>query len=225
VTDRDQERQDNFTLYEKAATAFGLVDRVAEAVVQLVNSSGEHRIACHRGCGVCCVVFVRATHAEAAVIAAWLLAPERAARLQRFREQMAVWHAGMGPEAALLESLATKYDALPPPEPEGQVFREACRSYSRRKLLCPFNAADGSCEIYPIRPIACRAYYVADTSDHCGLDAAGEIAVVRHPKLIEIAGLARRTLREAAAAMGRDTVSALPAEVERAVAILESAPH
>jgi hypothetical protein len=212
-------------LFEKTATAFGLVDRVAEAVVQLVNSSGRHRIACHRGCGTCCVVFVKATHAEAAVIAAWLLAPERAARLQRFREQMTLWHAGMGPEAALLEELATKHDTLPPPEPEGQVFREACRSYSRRKLLCPFNAADGSCEIYPIRPIACRACYVADTSAYCALDAAGEIALVRHSKLTEITGLARRALREAAAAVGRDTVAALPTEVERALAILESASH
>jgi hypothetical protein len=43
--------------------------------------------------------------------------------------------------------------------------------------------------------------------------------------LTEITGLARRALREAAAAVGRDTVAALPTEVERALAILESASH
>lgn len=221
----DQGLQDCSSLGAEAATAVGLVDQVAEGVVQLVNSSGEHWIACQRGCNICCTVFVRVTHAEAAAVAAWLLAPSRADRLQRFREQMALWHAALGPEVGQLERLATKYDGLPTSELDSRLLAEAARAYHQRRLMCPFNAGDGSCEIYAIRPVVCRAFYVADTCENCSLDATREAAVVRHAKLTEIALLARRLLREASAVVGHDTVSALPAGVERALAVLEIVPQ
>lgn len=219
----DQGAQDHSSLCDAAEAAFRLVDQVAEGVVRLVNSTGEHRIACQRGCSTCCTVFVRVTHAEATAIAAWLLAPGRAERLKRFREQVALWRAAVGPEVARLGELVTKHDSLPPPEPELRPYVEAAQAYHQRKLMCPFNAVDGSCEIYPIRPVVCRAFYVADTSEYCSLDANREVSVVRHAKLTEIVLLARRVLRGASAAAGHDAVSALPAGVERALAVLEGA--
>jgi Fe-S-cluster containining protein len=221
----DQGEQDHSSLCDAATAAFRLVDQVAEGVVRLLNSTGEHRIACRRGCNACCTPFVRATHAEATAIAAWLLAPERTEWLRRFREQVALWHAAVGPEVTRLEKLIRRRDSLPPPEPELPPYAEAARTYHRRKLMCPFNAGDGSCEIYPFRPVACRALYVADTSEYCSPDANREVSVVRHAKLTEIVCLARRVLRGASAAAGHDTVSALPAGVERALAVLEGAPR
>ena len=225
MTIRDQREEDRSSLCEAAAAAFRLVDQVAEAVVQLANSSGEHHIACHRGCRTCCTVIVTVTHAEASAIAASLLAPSRGERLRRFREQMALWHAAVGPEVALLERLATEYESLPPAEPDSRLLAEAARTYRQRKLMCPFNATDGSCEIYPVRPVGCRAFYVADTSEYCSLEATQEVAVVRHAKLTEITALARRVLRGASAASGNDTVLALPAGVERALSAMEGVPR
>jgi len=212
-------------LCDAAAAAFRLVDQVAEGVVRLVNSMGEHRIACRRGCNACCTPFVRVTHAEATAIAAWLLAPEQSERLERFREQVAERHAAVGAEVATLEELVTRHDILPPPEPESRPYVEATRTYGRRKLMCPFNAGDGSCEIYPFRPVVCRVCYVADTSEYCFPDANREASVVRHAKLTEIVHLALRVLREASAAAGHDTVSALPGGVERALSALEGVPR
>ena len=68
----EQCRENFFTMYSEAMAVYGVVDRVAKEVVQLVNGSGEHRIACRRGCNTCCTVFVRVTFAEAAAIAQWL---------------------------------------------------------------------------------------------------------------------------------------------------------
>jgi Fe-S-cluster containining protein len=87
--------------------------------------------------------------------------------------------------------------------------------------MCPFNEADGSCGIYPIRPVACRAFYVADSSEYCRFNGSGEITIVRHAKLTEVALLARHVLRELSAAAGNDSLSALPAAVEKAPAVMQ----
>lgn len=109
----DQGEQDHSSLCDAAEAAFRLVDQVAEGVVRLVNSTGEHRSACRRGCNSCCTVFVRVTRAEAISIALWLLAHERAERLERFRKQVALWRAAAGPEVARLEELVTNKSRQP----------------------------------------------------------------------------------------------------------------
>ena len=75
MTLEDHDRENLISLYSEAMDTYGRVDRVAEEVVQLIHSSGEHRIACRRGCNTCCMVFVRVTFAEAAAIAQWLADP------------------------------------------------------------------------------------------------------------------------------------------------------
>lgn len=214
--------RENFsTMYSEAMAVYGLVDRVAKGVVQLVNGSGDHRIACRRGCNKCCTAFVRVTFAEAAAIAQWLLDCSDTDRLNRFREKMPKWHAATGPEVEMLEALATRYDIHLDSGSESQLFAEAVRTYHRRKLMCPFNAEDGGCDIYPLRPVVCRAFFVADTSEGCGLDSNGEVRVVRHAKLTEISLLGQRALKEVSAAAGYGTISALPVGVHRALALLE----
>jgi len=208
------------SLYSKAMETYSLVDRVAKEVVQLVNS-GEHRIACRRGCNTCCTVFIRVTFAEAATISHWLFERSGTDRLGRFREKIARWRAAAGPEIEMLEALATRHDIHLDSGADSQLFAEAVQTYHRRKLMCPFNADDGSCEIYPFRPVVCRAFFVVDTSENCGLDAYGEVGVVRHAKLTDIVLLMQRALRQASATVGYGTIAALPVGVHRAVSILE----
>ena len=198
---------------------YGMVDRAAKGVVQLVNGGGEHRIACRRGCNKCCTAFVRVTFAEAAAIAQWLFDRSNTDRLNRFREKTARWLTAAGPEVEMLEALATRYHVHLESGSESQLFAEAVRTYHRRKLMCPFNADDGSCDIYRLRPVVCRAFFVVDTSEGCGPDLNGEAGVVRHEKLTEIALLGQRTLKEVSAAAGYDTICALPVGVHRALAL------
>ncbi|MHC1726214.1 MAG: YkgJ family cysteine cluster protein [Syntrophobacteraceae bacterium] len=221
MTLEDQDRENLISLCSEAMDTYGQVDRVAEEVIQLVNSSGEHRIACRRGCNTCCTVFVRVTFAEAAAIAQWLFEPSNAIRLCRFREKTATWRTAVGPEVEMLEALATRHDIHLDSGSDSQLFAEALRTYHRRKLMCPFNADDGSCGIYTFRPVVCRAYFVVDTSENCGLDAYGEAGVVRHAKLTDVVLLGQRALKQASAAVGYGTISALPVGVHRAILILE----
>lgn len=221
MTLEDHDRENLISLYSEAMDTYGRVDRVAEEVVQLIHSSGEHRIACRRGCNTCCMVFVRVTFAEAAAIAQWLFEPSNSARLRRFREKTATWRTAVGPEVEMLEALATRHDIHLDSGSDSQLFAEALRTYHRRKLMCPFNADDGSCGIYALRPVVCRAYFVVDTSEYCGLDTYGEVGVVRRTKLTDVMLLGQRALKQASAAVGYGTISALPAGVHRAMSILE----
>jgi Fe-S-cluster containining protein len=106
-------------------------------------------------------------------------------------------------------------------EPDTQLYGEALKAYHERLFMCPFNAADGSCGIYQIRPVVCRAFYVAGSSEYCTFNDNGEITIVRHAKLTEVGILARKVLRELSAAAGNDSLSALPAAVEKALAAMQ----
>ncbi|MEN6316275.1 MAG: hypothetical protein ABFD25_18750 [Clostridiaceae bacterium] len=221
MTVEDQEQQDGFSLCQDTAVVYSLVDQVAEGVVKLVNASNDHQIACHRGCNTCCTVFVMATYAEAAEIAKWLLSPSQTETLNRFRKQMELWHTIMGPKVELLGVLSTKHNGRPTVEPDAQLYGEALKAYHQRLFMCPFNAGDGSCGIYPIRPVVCRTFYVADSCEYCTFNGNGEITIVRHATLTEVALLARHVLRELSAAAGNDSLSALPSAVAQALAIMQ----
>lgn len=221
MTVEDQEKRDGFSLCQDIAVVYSLVDQVAEGVVKLVNASSDHQIACRRGCNTCCTVFVMATFAEAVEIAKWLLAPSQSETLNRFRKQMKLWHTVMGPEVELLGVLSTKHNGRPPLEPDTHLYGEALKAYRQRLFMCPFNAGDGSCGIYSIRPVVCRTFYVADSREYCTFNGNGEITIVRHAKLTEVALLARQVLRELSAAAGNDSISALPSAVERALAVMQ----
>jgi len=217
----DYHRENFIALRSEAMDAYRLVDRVAKEVVQLVNTSGEHRIACRRGCNTCCTVFVRVTFAEAAAIALWLFEPSCTDRLDRVREKIARWRNAVGPEVEMLEVLASRVDIHLDSGSDSQLFADALRTYHRRKLMCPFNADDGSCEIYTFRPVVCRAFFVIDTPENCGLDAYGEVGVVRDARLTNVVLSLKRGLKGASAAVGYGTISALPVGVCRAISALE----
>lgn len=212
--------EDFVPLYSLAMATYATVDRIAEEVIQLVTGESEHRIACRRGCNACCTVFVRATFAEAAAISLWLFQPSNTDRVIHYNRRMTGWRKEAGAELGMLEALSTRHDIHLDSGSDSQLFAEAIQTYHRRKLMCPFNADDGSCEIYPFRPIVCRAFFVVGASEGCGLDVFGEEGVVRQTRLTEAALLGQKTLKEASATLGYGTISALPVGVYRAVSIL-----
>lgn len=99
--------------------------------------SGEYRqrggaVYCTKGCGGCCSLAVNCTLPEALLLAASLDAPGR----NRLREL-----------APLLKATADGCSDL----------KSWLAAYRRRVAPCPFLSAEGSCSIYPARPLSCRA--------------------------------------------------------------------
>ena len=139
-----EHRESFFTIYAEVLSVFDMVDHGVNEVVQLVAGSGEQRIACRRGCNTCCTAFVRATFAEAAAIAHWLPDDSNLDGLDYLLEKIAAWQKSAGPEVEMLEALATGYHIRLDSGSESQLFAEAVRTYHRRRLMCPFNADDGS---------------------------------------------------------------------------------
>jgi Fe-S-cluster containining protein len=162
------------------------------------------------------------THAEALAIAEWLLAPERRSRLARFRDQLAHWREAIGPEVWFLEEMIAKHGGMPPGDPEFTLCAQAARAYQSRGLMCPFNADDGSCEIYPVRPSPCRVTFVVDTPQFCRAGSGGLPTVVRHRKLTEVTVALRNLLKDSSVRAGYGGELALPNAVVRALDALES---
>jgi hypothetical protein len=74
-------------LCQVAEAAYGIADPCIDAVLLLVQAAGR-KVACRRGCGVCCDCYIPATFAEALPIARWLSDPLRQERLGTFWEQV-----------------------------------------------------------------------------------------------------------------------------------------
>ncbi len=187
---------------DACAAARGIVDGCVEAMLEAASLAGVE-IACRRGCAQCCHCFVGITFAEAVPIALWLSAPGREQHLDRFARQMDRVSERVGQEVSVLEELSGHVNDPLLHDRETARFRDAAVAYLRHRLLCPFNARDGGCEIYPIRPLVCRAYYVAGTSDHCTEGSGGKPTVVRHPTLTQATELARAIVTEVSGQAGQ----------------------
>jgi hypothetical protein len=101
---------------------------------------------------------VVAAETEAAAIARWLGAPERAAERARFAETYAAWRAAAG----------ELVDAAAAAEVGGDTARVVALmgEATARGLMCPFNH-DGACGVYPVRPDLCRVTHALDTHENC----------------------------------------------------------
>jgi len=161
-----------------------VVDGVLRVFLPLVESRGEHKIACGPGCSACCNNFVRASAAEALLVADWLDQPEQAAIRARFVAKLPAWRERAGDEARAVEALLAAHAGTPPDGPAYEDYKRAARDYARKANPCPLNEA-GRCEIYPVRPTICRAVHVVDTADFCTPDRGGEPALVSSPQLEE----------------------------------------
>src|SRR5439155_14030170 len=100
----------------------------------------------------------------------------------------------------------------PPSGADHDRFVAAVRAYQSRGALCPFNAPDGRCAIYEVRPIACRATNVVDTSEYCAPGRGRGPTVVRHPELQAAIAAAKQTFRNHAERALPNAVAAALAE-------------
>lgn len=93
--------------------------------------AGHKPVACRAGCSHCCVLNVSVLLPEAVAIAGWL--------------SMHCSGAGCDAQLKRLQSHALRVRWM---EDSERIHRQT---------LCPFVDAQGSCSIYPVRPLVCRA--------------------------------------------------------------------
>lgn len=164
-----------------ARSGTAAVDEVLRVFLPLVESRGEHRIACGEGCSACCANFVRCSAPEAIVVADWLNEAAQTEIRARFVAKLPAWRERAGDARPELEA---HLDAHAGGERAGAAwdqYQALTVAYARKGNLCPFNER-GRCEIYPVRPLICRSVYVLDTADNCLPDRAPP-KIVSHPAL------------------------------------------
>ncbi|HEY2747040.1 MAG TPA: SEC-C metal-binding domain-containing protein [Polyangia bacterium] len=201
-----------------ASDGAAAVDEVLRVFLPLVESRGEHRIACGEGCSACCANFVRCSVPEAMAAAAWLQEPAQAEVRARFEAKLPAWRARAG--AGEVAALETHLDAHGDGARAGAAWDEyqaLTVAWARKANLCPFNER-GRCEIYPVRPLICRSVYVLDSPDDCLPDRAPP-KIVSHPALESAFREATRACADAGARLGRgDRLRAIPEAVAAALA-------
>jgi Fe-S-cluster containining protein len=203
---------------ETARAGLRRVDEVLGILLPLIESRGEHKIACGAGCNACCNNFVRCSLPEALLVADWLRQPENAPVLARFRERLPGWRERAGPTAGQLAEILERSGGTQPEGEEWERFKSIGLAYAMLGNLCPFNS-DGRCEIYPVRPTICRAVHVLETSEFCTPNRGGHPKVVSHPKLEEVVQDATTSFGRAASQLtGSGRERALPESVAWALA-------
>ena len=103
------------------------------------NLAGHRPVACKLGCSHCCVLNVSVLLPEAVAIAGWL--------------SMHCSGAGCDAQLKRLQSHALRVRWM---EDSERIHRQT---------LCPFVDAQGSCSIYPVRPLVCRAVTSLDKAN------------------------------------------------------------
>lgn len=157
------------------------IDAAVRVMLPVVQAAG-HTVACQAGCSACCESLVRITYAEALVVADFLAQPEQAAARGRFLAQLPLWQARAGDAPERLALLLEEGRGQPAEGPIWDAYNEATQAYQRKRNPCPLNH-EGRCDVYPARPVICRAVFVADTSEYCAPDRG------RMPTNIQHAGL------------------------------------
>jgi Fe-S-cluster containining protein len=190
------------------------VDDVLRVFLPLVESRGEHRIACREGCDACCSNFVRASLPEAIAIAEFLAEDRHADVRRRFEEKLPAWRERGAPELDELAALLERNGGPPQAGADREAYGRIGVKYGQKANPCPFNEG-GRCAIYPVRPTVCRAVYVLDTAEHC-TPGRGSPRRVSHPTLdAAMLDAGRAMSRESERLGGRIYEEALPELVAR----------
>ncbi len=207
---KDRSREAARTVAREGIAA---IDDVLKVLLPLIESRGEHKIACHVGCNACCNNFVRASLPEGLVVAEFLARPENAEARARFLAKLDGWRTAAGADARELEELVNRNGGAPTEGPDWERYNQLGMDYTRKRNTCPFNH-EGRCEIYPVRPTICRAVHVVETHEYCTPDRGGLPKVVSHPTLVDtVRGVAAGLGRVAHALSGSGNERALPEAV------------
>ncbi len=121
-----------------------LCDQQIRHCIENYTRSGG-RIFCGKGCRNCCTLTVNSGFGEALLIAEQLTEAQ---------------YSALTAHIARLRALL----------PQVADFKSYLRMQRKDLGDCPFLDDDGACEIYPVRPFACRALLATRPADWCGVD-------------------------------------------------------
>ena len=147
-------------LAELVPMARQITDRITRLITRKLNSSGR-KIACQKGCALCCYYLVAVSAAEAFCISDAIFA------LPAQKQQMlirACCTAGRSTIASVASNRIAAHDMS-----EADTLQNLSDWYSNLQLRCPFLVND-CCQIYDHRPLACREYLILEGSGPCGGD-------------------------------------------------------
>jgi Fe-S-cluster containining protein len=138
-------------LFQSMADSFvGLALRDAE--------SAGTKVSCQKGCGVCCRQLVPISEVEARQLRDLvnnMPEPRRSEIRARFDEKRQRLQ-----KVGLLEKM------LEPERLRPEERTSFALDYFFQEIVCPF-LEEGSCSIYPDRPIPCREYLVVSPAENC----------------------------------------------------------
>ena len=122
------------------------------------------RIACARGCNVCCEELVVVYLPEAMAVARWLDSAAGAEARAWFLEKYPSWRERAGDGIEREADLNADWTRR-------EEYERAHKEQWKRRVMCAFNH-DGACSIYPVRPLLCREGHAVDTNARCCVDVA-----------------------------------------------------
>jgi Fe-S-cluster containining protein len=159
-------------VFEAMPVFHTLCDTVVSVALQSIAETGK-TVSCGPGCGVCCQQVVPVSRGEAVYLRQCLatLPRERQETLRRRFTDACVSFESEG----LLAQLRTIDSLLDRQERQDLGIR-----YFGLGISCPF-LENGSCSIYPWRPMACREYLVTSPAPACASPSSSTIAMVPLP--------------------------------------------
>jgi Fe-S-cluster containining protein len=135
--------------------------------IAIAHERAEGRnVTCRAGCGACCAQLVPISPAEAVRLAEVVEAmPERRRGIVEARFENAVRRLR---EIGLIDRRAFPAQAaLRSPAPTAKTpWEDVSHRYFDARIPCPF-LEDGSCSVYPERPMVCREYNVTTPASLC----------------------------------------------------------
>jgi Fe-S-cluster containining protein len=143
---------------------------------------------CAPGCHACCSMYVSIKPVEAEVLARYVRrSPNLLGRLQTYmallksREETPDYQRKIKAIQSSRKNKKSRAD-------------ERAQLHLSLKLPCPFLSEEGYCDVYPIRPATCRAYYVVSDPKECHThDMEGVMSVfVPEESLAEVFGAITR---------------------------------
>lgn len=133
----------------------GSVDRYHQRVI----STSEYTVTCSQGCAACCYHWVEDVNSFEAQIIAEYIKSNHPAAAERIRLQCeADCEELLRLEGLVTEKLTEQQDALKELAivPDGMDLLLSVFYQMRRP--CPLLSHEGSCLVYPVRPLTCRMY-------------------------------------------------------------------
>jgi len=160
----------SMALYELVPMAYELTNILVKRAKMKKERAGR-QISCKAGCGSCCSQMVPLSPPEAFHLMNILDSVPHAQRSILFKELDRI--AGQLKDKKMIEGLLD-------PEYHDEPVLKIAKQYFYLNMPCPF-LREGSCFIYPNRPIACREYNVTSPPAWCSDPYSHEIEKVPMP--------------------------------------------